>query len=1657
MNSRLHRPIASGLSRFFLASAVLAVALAARNAAAEARLELKRGDHICLIGNTLADRMQHDGWLETVLQARFPELELTIRNLGFSADELATRPRSENFGDPDKHLAHSKADVVFAFFGYNESFAGEAGLAGFRDQLAKFIDHALAQKYNGRSAPRLVLFSPIANENLKQPGLPDGSENNARLALYTQAMAETAAAKGVPFVDLFQPTRELYATARQPLTIYGIHLTDEGNRLLAYVIEGALFGPGPARAPSQLERLRAAVLDKNLHWFNRYRTTDGYSVYGGRAKAGGSDGQTNFDVTQRELEILDVMAANRDRRIWAVARGGDLAVDDTNAPPQRIVKTNRPGSNPDGTHVFLTGEDAVKRMTAAAGLSVNLFASEEAFPELVNPVQASVDPDGRLWVAAWPSYPHWNPTEELNDKLLILPDDDGDGKADRCIVFADKLHNPTGFEFWGGGVLVAQAPDFLFLKDTDGDDKADVRVRLLHGTDSADTHHTANAFVIGPDGWLYYQRGIFHVEGVETPFGKPFRSTASGVYRWDPRTGNIGFHFAIGPNPHGDVFDRWGRQFVTDGTSGSGAYVGFPNRKTYKPLYEKKFRPVPGIGILSSRHFPPERQGNLLICNVIGFLGIGEFQFVEEGSEIRGENMQPLVTSQDPNFRPSAVRIGGDGALYVLDWQNPLIGHLQHNLRDPNRDHAHGRVYRVTADGRPLLQPVKMAGRPIAEVLEHLKSPEDGVRYRARLELTGRDRQEVIAAAGRFAESLDPARGEDAQPLVEALWVHQMHFGFNGDLLKKVARSVEPNARAAATRVLREWHDKIEGAGPLLVQLAADPDPRVRAEAVVAAAYYAGPLAPEAIFAAEQMPKDGYLSFVLDEARKSVPVDSYIAEATKAGKPLSVAAQAYMLRNSSVADLVKLEPSEAVYRAVLARQNVTATHLRYALEGLAKLENTSQLSLIVNLIAQADARQEGSSLDGPGELLMEQPADALRGVQDRLRQWAAEGKTPEARQIGYAGWIAAAGSADDAMAQAIREKESLRDFLAAVRLVKSDSIRAGLYEHIRPLLAELPPHLQDEASAGPIGTPGLRVEYFKPNPSNVALETLAKLVPKAEGIASEISLKAAVIQERDAFALRFSGTLSVDKPGKYTFFISSDDGSRIYIDGKLVVDNDGLHGMTEKEGSVTLAAGSHPLVVTYFDNGGGDGLSVAWSGPGFNKQAIPAARLHAGGIGGEGGLSALAIQTLSAVPGHEEEKFRDLAAVVRSGRQVPAAVSALRGLPRDRWPAAHVRPLVDALVAHLSSTPPQLRTSPAAGEATALTRALASSLPAPAARAVEVRLQNLDVPVVALGAVPHRMIYDKTRIVVEAGKPVEIRFSNTDLMPHNFALTLPGAMEEIGLLAEATAQAPDAMARHFIPKSAKVLVASRLLQPGESEALSFEAPKSAGVYPYVCTYPGHWRRMYGALYVVASLKEYEADPAAYLARKEMEVKDELLNFLARDYEWKIDELLESIKPLEGGRSFEVGQNAFKFATCIACHRINNEGHEIGPDLAKLEPAKRDPEHVLRSLLLPSEKIDEKFQSYVFELDSGKIVTGMILEETPDVLKIIDNPAAPTRPLVLKKSQIEQQRKSPVSLMPLGLLNRLTREEILDLVAFLVAGGDKKHALFGEHGHGHHNP
>ncbi len=1640
------------LSRLRLSLAtlfVLAILFSAidNQSAAQEKFVFKKGDKVCYIGNTMADRMQHHAWLETYIHHHNPMLELTFRNLGFAADELKTRPRSANFGTPNQWLTKCEADVIFCFFGYNEALKGEAGLPQFKKDLTDTIAEMRDQNYNGKSSPRLVFFSPIAHENLNSPNLPDGSENNAKLMVYTDAMKSVCAAQQVRFVDLYSASMELYEKTDKPLTMNGIHLLDRGNKAMAGVIAKELLGE---TVPTDIAKLREAVLDKNHHWFNRYRVVDGYNVFGGRSKLAWF-GQSNADVMKREMEIFDVKTANRDLRVWSVAQGGDLKVKDDNLPPEVEVKTNKPGDLDGGAWTYRDGVKALDMMTVNKDLEVNLFASEKEFPRLINPVQMAVDTDSRLWVSVWPTYPHWNPTEVSRDALLIFPDDNNDGKADDCIVFADELNSITSFEFWNGGVLVAAPPEIWFLKDTDGDNKADVKIRMLQGVSSADTHHSANAMILGPDGWLYYSRGVFNVANFETPT-KTFRSGATGVHRFNPRTFEFEFHFPIGPNPHGDFFDQWGYQFANDGTGGTGSYVNIGKGIGNKKWFKKRVRPVPATGMISSGHFTDKFNGKFLICNAIGDLGVYQHQVNYDGADITATEVDPILFSKDPNFRPSDVEMGGDGALYVTDWHNTLIGHMQHNMRDPNRDHEHGRIYRVTQKGREALKPRKMKGKPIAEVCETLFAIGNGDRYRARLELTSRSANEIVREVGAFAAKLDPAKADknhdEAQALLECLWVFEEQRIPNLPLVEKVFKAAEPRVRAAAIRTLGHWAGKVDKWQGMLLTAARDESALVRAEAVKAAVEFEGYAAAEVIFEAAIRKLDPEMETVLKYAKSKINVDAIVADAQSAGKKLSPAAQAYVLRTANVDSLMSIaDKTEAVCRAIIARKNANAKQLQVAISGLAKIGKQTEVAVLMDTINDAQSRDD-INVAALGDVLAAQPIAELTKLKLKIESLATKGKTAAIRQMGYAAWVAASGP-DDAFLNAAKNRANLLDFLNAIPNV-NQTVRGQLFEKVLPLISDLPATFAPEDASSDLQTQGIKVEYYYPSATNVAIETLDKMTPKASGIVPQIVMNVPQRKEADKFALRFTGNIVAPKSGDYTFFISSDDGSRIYVNGKLLINNDGLHGMAEKKNRVRLEAGSHALVVTYFDNGGGDGLKVSWSGPGLKKQAIAKENLM---LGGSVTLHDVAIRALTTIPGNETKKFTALANLIAKGKSRPAAIAALKAINQKDWPTNSVSPLIDNLVGYLSGMPARFRTSGPALAAIDLTKSLAKKLPAVRRTAVLNRLENLGVRVIAIGTVPQRMIYDKELIVVEKGKTVEFRFSNTDEMPHNFAIITPGSLVEVGELAEATGRDADAQARGYIPKSDKVLLASKLLEPGETQTLSFEAPKEPGIYPYVCTYPGHWRRMYGALYVVDDYESYSANSERYLAANPLEIKDPLLATVGRNREWKFDDLIGEVRELPMGRSFDVGMELFKVASCTGCHKMNGVGNVFGPDLTTMDAKKSTTEHILRSILEPSKDIDEKYQSYIFAMDDGRQLTGMIMEENDDEYKIVIDPLAKDKATVVLKDAVEASKKSKLSLMPMGLLNKLTQEEILDLVAYVYAKGDKKHMLFMDHKHG----
>ena len=462
----------------------------------------------------------------------------------------------------------------------------------------------------------------------------------------------------------------------------------------------------PARNPnsrSTRHASRAEVNEKNLQFWYDYRAINGAYIYGGRKAPFGI---VNFPF---EFAKLRKMIAKRDRRIWDVAQGKPVTdkIDDSDSGPLPRIETNVPEER----HIT-TPDEALKTFKLPEGYKIELFASEVEFPDLKKPVQMTFDAKGRLWVTTMPSYPMYQPGKPVNDKVLIFEDSNGDGKADKQIVFADGLHVPTGIELGDGGAYVSAQPNMLFLKDTDGDGKADKKDIILGGFDTADSHHAIHALTWDPGGALYFNEGVFHFSQVETPYG-PQRIHDAGLFRFEPKTWKfdifVTYPFA---NPWGHYVDKWGQNFVADASGGANYYgtpfsgqVDYPEKHGgMNTFFPTQWRPTCGCELVASKHFPDDTQGDYLLNNDIGFQGILRYRVAEDKSGFKGTPVEPLLTSSDKNFRPVDLEFGPDGALYVVDWFNPLVGHMQHSIRDPKRDVEHGRIWRITYPSRPLVK-----------------------------------------------------------------------------------------------------------------------------------------------------------------------------------------------------------------------------------------------------------------------------------------------------------------------------------------------------------------------------------------------------------------------------------------------------------------------------------------------------------------------------------------------------------------------------------------------------------------------------------------------------------------------------------------------------------------------------------------------------------------------------------------------------------------------------------------------------------------------------------------------------------------------------------------------------------------------------------------
>ncbi|HWE38986.1 MAG TPA: PVC-type heme-binding CxxCH protein [Isosphaeraceae bacterium] len=527
-----------------------------------------------------------------------------------------------------------------------------------------------------------------------------------------------------------------------------------------------------------------------------------------------------------------------------------------------------------------------KSFVVADGFEVNLFAAD---PRIAKPIQMNFDALGRLWIVSSEVYPQIEPGQVADDKVLVLEDRDGDGKADSTTVFADGLLIPTGVEPGDGGAYVANSTELLHLKDNDGDGKADTRRVVLSGFGTEDTHHILHTLRWGPDGRLYFNQSVYIHSHIETPWGVR-RLAGGGAWRLKPDSLRLSVFFRGLVNPWGHHFDRFGQSFATDGAGGEGinyiipgaAYMWAVDAPRITPGLNPGSPKYCGLEVLSGRHLPDDWRGNLITNDFRGHR-VCRFVLKEDGSGFAAKELGELVKTAHGAFRPIDVKMGPDGAIYVADWYNPIIQHGEVDFRDPRRDHTHGRIWRIAAKGRPPVERPKLVGASNEQLLEDLKVPEDWTRHFARRVLVERGRV-VLPALAAWVKGLDANDPEVEHHELEALWVYQGLDVVEPRLLATLLDAKDGRVRAAAVRVLGDWADEVPDALDRLATRVADEHPRVRLEAVRALARLRDPRAAALALNVLDRPMDRFLADALWWTERELK--PYWLPPLRAGKPV---------------------------------------------------------------------------------------------------------------------------------------------------------------------------------------------------------------------------------------------------------------------------------------------------------------------------------------------------------------------------------------------------------------------------------------------------------------------------------------------------------------------------------------------------------------------------------------------------------------------------------------------------------------------------------------------------------------------------------------------------------------------------------------------------
>ena len=884
---------------------------------------------IAFLGGTVIAHMEKNGWLETALTAQWPQRQLTFRNIGWSGDNIHGLARSE-FGSatntaswkpPDRednygaqvlreHIALAAPDLIFIGYGAEVAFSeDQKRIDAFKDGYISLLDDLDSMGI------KVILLSP------HQLWAPKSSTNqyesqNQRLFEITGFISELADHRGYRVVDLFNQldnssghlsnngihlnsfgyqlmARQILETItrddKRPLikltqdgevvetdnaavneivpTSRGFRFTVQADRLTyqptielntphVLKINGEMIfeEQGYINASQQFEQLRYLIIEKNrLHRFRINPLNKVYTHLFRKHEMGHLAYETDdySRLTNEKDDLIQRLKVPRPSRY-------EIELLKSWTSPRSYQDNEVPSFIPEPDI-----QAELDAFTVAEGLEINLYASD---PMIANPISLTWDSQGRAWVGSSTTYPQIKPGYEPVDQIVILEDVDKDGRADKHTVFADGLLIPHAVMPVEGGAYVTTTTELLFLKDTDGDDRADVTETVFSGFGHSDVHHTLHSMRWTPWGDMHFIQSIYINSFVETPFG-PRKLNGTGIWQFRPESKSLEIFSRGLVNPWGEALDSWGQIFATDGAGGQQPNYIFPGSAHVSAVGQDRTLPGllkgkpknTGAEILSGPNIPESWTGSLLASDYRANRTV-RYTLSEEGSGYSAAEAQTILHSSHRSHRPVDIKQGPDGAIYIVDWYSPIIDHGEVDFYHPSRDKSHGRIWRLSHPKLPKNKGVDYSRSSITELLSLLKSDYQFNRLAANRELVRRNCEgETIQS---WLSSLSKSDPDLDRHRLEALWLGIALNKPNASLLAVLLDAENHRVRAGAVRMVPRIHNGLT-AQKLLEKFVIDPHPQVRLEAVNSLRRLASPNATETALGALQLPTDVNLEYLL--------------------------------------------------------------------------------------------------------------------------------------------------------------------------------------------------------------------------------------------------------------------------------------------------------------------------------------------------------------------------------------------------------------------------------------------------------------------------------------------------------------------------------------------------------------------------------------------------------------------------------------------------------------------------------------------------------------------------------------------------------------------------------------------------------------------------